>query len=248
MSNRRWLAPLGLLVFLLGWEAVPRLGLVSSLLLPPPSSLPAAFWREISGGWWLTATLDSLGHYSVGLVLGTGIGVALGVAAALWSDLDSFLSWIVRLLRPVPGLAWVPFAIVWFGISEAAATFIIVIGVLWINFYASYGAAKAVDKDLIELAESFGHKGVWRQLLPIVLPASASGILSGVRTGLGQAWMAVVAAELFGIPGLGQRMMQASSLWATDVVVVYMITIAVLYGLTDILFVWLRDRLLSWQR
>jgi NitT/TauT family transport system permease protein len=248
MNRRGWLAAAGLATFLLGWEAVPRLGLVPALLLPPPSSLPAAFWREITGGWWLDATLHSLGHYTMGLLLGTGLGVALGVAAALWNDLDRFLSWVIRLLRPVPGLAWVPFAIVWFGISEAAATFIIVIGVLWINFYASYGAARAVDKDLIELAEAFGHKGVWRQLVPIVLPASASGILAGVRTGLGQAWMAVVAAELFGIPGLGQRMMQASSLLATDVVVVYMITIAVCYGLTDIVFVWLRDRILSWQR
>jgi NitT/TauT family transport system permease protein len=199
-------------------------------------------------GFWTRAVLDSLWHYSLGLFLGTGAGVALGVATALYDRLEASLSWVIRLLRPVPGLAWVPFAIVWFGISEAAATFIIVVGVFWINYYAAFGAAKAVDKDLLEVAESFGHGGTWAKLVKVVLPGSTAGILAGVRTGLGQAWMAVVAAELFGVPGLGQRMMQGSALLATDVVVVYMITIAALYGLTDALFVQIRDRLLAWQR
>ena len=81
----------------------------------------------------------------------------------------------------------------------------------------------------------------------MILPASLPGILSGLRTGIGQAWMAVVAAELFGVQGLGQRMMQASSLLATEIVVVYMITIAALYGAIDSIFVMLRDRLLAWK-
>ena len=246
--QRSLLAAGGLAAGLILWEAVPRLGLVSPLFLPPPTSLPQAFLREISGGFWLDAVLASLRHYLLGLALGTGLGVALGIATALYDKLEAALSWVIRLLRPVPGLAWVPFAIVWFGISEAAATFIIIIGVFWINYYAAYGAAKAIDKDLLEVADAFGHRGTWAKLVKIVLPGSTAGILAGVRTGLGQAWMAVVAAELFGVPGLGQRMIQASSLLATDVVVVYMITIAALYGLTDALFVQIRDRLLRWQR
>ena len=75
------------------------------------------------------------------------------------------------------------------------------------------------------------------KLVKIVLPAAAPGILVGLRTALGQAWMAVVAAEIFGVTGLGQRMMQASSLLATDIVVVYMITMAALYGIIDTAFV-----------
>ena len=248
IMQRTLLAVLGLIAFLLIWEAVPYLGLVSPLFLPPPSGLPQAFLREIQAGYWLKAVLASLEHYVLGLALGTGFGVALGIATALYDKLDAALSWVVRLLRPVPGLAWVPFAIVWFGISETAATFIIIIGVFWINYYAAYGAAKAIDKDLLEVADAFGHRGTLAKLFKIVLPGSTAGILAGVRTGLGQAWMAVVAAELFGVPGLGQRMMQASSLLATEVVVVYMITIAALYGLTDTPFVQLRDRLLRWQR
>ena len=69
------------------------------------------------------------------------------------------------------------------------------------------------------------------------MPAATPGILAGLRTALGQAWMAVVASEIFGVPGLGQRMMQASSLLASDVVVIYMLTMAALYGIIDTGFV-----------
>lgn len=246
--NRSLLAATGLAAFLLIWEAVPLLGWVSPLFLPPPSGLPLAFWHELTGGYWGEAVVASLRHYALGLLIGTTLGVALGVATALSRRLEASLSWVIRLLRPVPGLAWVPFAIIWFGVSERAATFIIVIGVLWINYYAAFAAARAVDRDLIELAESFGQGGTWPKLIKIILPGASSGILAGIRTGLGQAWMAVVAAELFGVPGLGQRMTQASSLLATEVVLVYMVTIAALFGLTDALFVLIRDRLMAWQR
>ena len=248
VGKRGALAATGLAVFLLIWEAIPRFGLVSPLFVQPPSGLPLTFWRELAGGYWSEAVGASLSHYIMGLTIGTALGVALGVATALSHRLEALLSWVVRLLRPVPGLAWVPFAIVWFGISEKAATFIIVIGVLWINYYAAFAAARAVDRDFLELADAFGQGGRWSKLVKIILPGASGGILAGVRTGLGQAWMAVVAAEMFGIHGLGQRMMQASSLLATDVVLVYMVTIAALFGLTDTLFVLIRDRVLAWQR
>jgi sulfonate transport system permease protein len=238
---------LGLLAFLAVWEAVPALGLLPATLLPPPSVLPQAWWQEVVDGHWFPAMFSSLKHYAIGLAIGTTGGVALGVAMALSARLDGLLAWVVRILRPVPGLAWIPFAILWFGVNPASAIFIIVIGVFWINLFAAQAAVRSVDAELFELADSFSYRGRAAKLLPIILPAAAPGILAGIRTGLGQAWMAVVAAELFGVEGLGQRMMQASSLLATEIVVVMMLTIAALYGVVDMLFVALRDRLLRWQ-
>ena len=84
-------------------------------------------------------------------------------------------------------------------------------------------------------------------LRKVMLPAALPGILVGLRTSLGQAWMSVVAAELFGVAGLGQRMTQASSLLATDIVVVYMLTMAALYGLMDTIFMFSQGRLLRWR-
>ena len=175
------------------------------------------------------------------------LGVALGVATGLSRPTEAFLGWVVRLLRPIPGLAWVPFAIIWFGVSTPAAVFIVAVGVFWICYFASLSAVRAVDRDLIEVAEAYGFRSVMAKLVKIVLPAAAPGILGGLRTALGQAWMAVVAAEIFGVAGLGQRMMQASSLLATDIVVVYMITMAGLYGIVDTLFVLAQGRILAWK-
>lgn len=241
------LGALGLALLFGLWEGAMRVGLLPANLLPYPSDLPAAWAGELRSGAWPRAILDSLTHYALGLLIGTVLGIVLGIACALLPTLDALLAGIVRLLRPIPGLAWVPFAILWFGLSTAGATFVIAISVLWINFYAAHGAVQAIDRDLIEVARAFGHRGFVSRLSKIVLPAAAPGILAGLRTGTGQAWMSVVAAELFGVPGIGARMMQASSLLATDLVVVYMLTIALLYALTDICFVLVRNRLLSWQ-
>ncbi|WP_422394502.1 ABC transporter permease [Nitrospirillum amazonense] len=240
-------ALLGVIAFLAVWEAVPRLGLVRPVLLPPPSAIPQAFAAEVRSGAWTAAILQSLGHYLWGLVIGSVGGIAAGVLTGMSRRLEDFTSWVVRLLRPIPGLAWVPFAIIWFGVTPTAAIFIIVLGVFWINYFAALGAVQAVDRDLLELADAFGHRSTPAKLVKIVLPAASGAILAGLRTGLGQAWMSVVAAELFGVPGLGQRMMQASSLLATDIVIVYMATMALFYGLVDMGFVAVRDRMMRWK-
>ncbi|GJE59376.1 ABC transporter permease [Methylobacterium trifolii] len=241
------LAAAGLAAFLLFWEAMPRLGLVDPAFLPPPSTIPAAFLREVALGVWPLAVASSLSHYVVGLGVGAGAGIGLGLVSGMSRPFEAVTAWVVRLLRPIPGLAWVPFAIIWFGVQPSAAVFIIAIGVFWIVFFATQGAVRGVDRDLIEVAQAFGFRSPLARLTKILLPAATPGILVGLRTALGQAWMAVVAAEIFGVPGVGQRMMQASSLLSTDIVVVYMLTMAALYGLFDSAFVALQGRLLRWR-
>ncbi|MDR3514431.1 MAG: ABC transporter permease [Azospirillaceae bacterium] len=229
------------------WQAAAEIGWLPDRLLPRPSSLPVAWIGEIEGGYWQAAVLDSLSHYTIGLLIGSLLGAALGICAGTLGWLDAGLGGIVRLLRPIPGLAWVPFAILWFGLGSAGAVFVIAISVFWINFYAAHAAVQAVDRDLLEVADAFGHGHFWGRVVKILLPASAPGLLAGFRTGLGQAWMSVVAAELFGVPGIGARMMQASSLLATDLVLIYMLTMALLYAMTDTVFVLIRRRVLAWQ-
>lgn len=242
------LSALGLAAFLGFWELLPALGFVPATVLPPPSALPQAFWREVVSGIWFSSLRTSLSHYLLGLAIGCFLGVSLGIVTGLWESIEATLAWVVRILRPIPGLAWVPFAILWFGIDPAAAVFIIATGVFWICYFAALGAVRAVDRDLIELADAFGFRRADQKLIKVILPAATPGILVGVRTALGQAWMAVVAAEIFGVPGLGQRMMQASNLLASDVVVIYMATMAAAYGAIDTIFVAVQSRLLRWKR
>jgi sulfonate transport system permease protein len=237
----------GLATFLAIWEAAVSAGLVPRAFLPAPSDIPPAFIKEVASGFWLSSIRSSLGHYLLGLLTGAVLGVALGVLTGQSRQTEAFVAWVVRLLRPIPGLAWVPFAIIWFGVSTGAAVFIVAVGVFWICYFATLSAVRAVDRDLLEVAEAYGYRSAPAKLVKIVLPAAAPGILGGLRTALGQAWMAVVAAEIFGVAGLGQRMMQASSLLATDIVVVYMITMAGLYGIIDTLFVVAQSRILAWK-
>ncbi|MCC6104897.1 ABC transporter permease [Acetobacter sp.] len=245
--NRLLLSAVGLFVFFGAWEASVRTGFLPSGMVPAPSSLWQAWLDEVHGGFWQQAIVDSLSHYSLGLLVGSIFGALLGLLCGMVAVVDGLLEGIVRLLRPVPGLAWVPFAILWFGLNTAGATFVIAISVFWINFYAAYAAVRSVDPEFYELAAAFGHGSFWGRLFKVVLPASAPGVMAGLRTGLGQGWMSVVAAELFGVPGIGARMMQASSLLATDVVVVYMLTMALLYALTDFLFGFVSSYILRWQ-
>jgi sulfonate transport system permease protein len=248
VSRRHLLGLAGLAAFLLIWEAAAASSLFPNALLPPPSSLPATLVSEIELGFWQTMVFASLTHYLTGLVVGTALGMAVGIAVALFPRFDAVQYWVARVLRPIPPLAWIPFAIIWFGVSETAAAFIISIGIFWINYFTANAAVRAVDPDLIELAVAFGHGSLIRRLRKVILPAAAPGLLSGMRAGLGQGWMTVVAAELFGITGIGSRMMEAAGLLATQVVIVYMLTIALLYGLSDMAFVAVQNRVLRWQR
>ncbi|TQF00682.1 MAG: ABC transporter permease [Spiribacter salinus] len=246
--RRRLLASLtGLVGFLALWELTLRAGLLPGALVPLPSAIPAVLVAEINDGIWQTMVFSSFQHYGIGLLIGSSLGILVGVCAALLPTFNALHAWLARLLRPIPPLAWIPFAIIWFGITPTAAAFIISIGVFWINYFASYSAVEAIDPGYDEVAAAFGQVRLFPRLFKITLPAAAPGILGGLRAGLGQGWMTVVAAELFGITGIGQRMMEASSLLATDVVVVYMLTIAGLYALIDALFVSIQRYLLRWQ-
>lgn len=240
------LATLGLVGFLLAWELAVQAGLLPRRLVPPPSAVPMALISELRHGIWLSSVRASLSHYVVGLLIGSLLGSGFGVAVGMSPRFGAAQSGIARLLRPIPPLAWIPFALIWFGATEGAAAFIIAIGVFWVNYFAAIAAVQAIDPGLHEVAAAFGQRGVWVRLVKIVLPGASPGLLSGFRAGLGQGWMAVVAAELFGVPGLGQRMSDAAGLLATDVLVLYMLTIALLYAISDAVFMAVSRRVLAW--
>ena len=237
----------GLAVILGSWELVVHTGLLPPNLVPPPSAVPAAFLSEWRNGFWLRSIAASLNHYLTGLAIGSALGILAGIAVTLSPRIAAAQSGVARLLRPIPPLAWIPFALIWFGATETAAAFVIAIGVFWVNYFATVAAVAAIDPGLYELAAAFGRRGLGPRLATIVLPGAAPGMLSGLRTGLGQGWMAVVAAELFGIPGIGQRMSEAAGLLATNVLVLYMLTIALLYAASDAAFQLVSRRVLSWM-
>ncbi len=237
----------GIVAFVLVWKAADVWQWVPRGTLPDPFALPAAFWQEWQSGRLLPAVGSSLIHYFWGLALGTIIGFGFGLAAATLPRFDLSQAYLARILRPIPPLAWVVFAIAWFKVTHAGAAFVIAIGVFWMNYFATYGAARNVDPRFYELARAFGHGGYVARALSITLPAIAPGALAGVRSGIGQAWMTLIAAELLGVPGMGQEMNAAAGVGAYDAVVVYMLVISLVYTLCDLLFLLVERKVLQWR-
>lgn len=247
LGSRSLLATLGIVVFVAIWKAAQASGVSGDGTIPDPFAIPGALLAEWQAGRLQTAVESSLVHYIWGLVLGTLLGCAVGAAAALSTLTDKLLSGVVRVLRPIPPLAWVIFAIAWFQISHEGAAFVIGIGVFWTNFYTTHAAVRGVEPRYYELARAFGQNGGLRRLLDVTLPAAAPGILAGVQTGIGAALMALIAAELIGMPGIGQEMNVAAGVGDYATVAAYMLVISAIYAVFDAAFVLLEKRATQWR-
>jgi NitT/TauT family transport system permease protein len=147
----------------------------------------------------------------------------------------------------VPPLALIGFAIAWFGINDAGAAFIIAIGAFWINFYASYGGVEGVSDDLLDVARSLGVDSDLALIKTVVIPAASPEIMTGIRTGIGRCWMLVVAAEIFGVPGIGRRILRASNNLQVDVVITYILVLSVMFLLVDTAYRAVQRRVLVWR-
>ncbi len=237
----------GVLIFLILWKASHHFAWTGAGTMPDPFLLPETLWDEWTSGRLLPAIGSSLIHYVWGLGIGAALGAAIGFAAATNSVFEAGHAYLARLLRPIPPLAWVVFAIAWFQVSHAGAAFVIAIGVFWVNYFATYAAVRSVEPRYYELARAFGQGGWWQRSLTVTLPAAAPGMLSGFRTGVGQAWMALIAAELLGVPGMGQEMNSAAGVGAYEAVVIYMFAISGVYAICDFAFVRVENRVLQWR-
>jgi ABC-type nitrate/sulfonate/bicarbonate transport system permease component len=237
----------GITVFLLLWKASGDLEWVRRGTMPDPLAVPEAARDEWASGRLLPAIGSSLIHYIWGLSVGTVFGFLVGGLAATLRWFDEAHYYLVRLLRPIPPLAWVVFAIAWFQVSHAGAAFVIAIGVLWVNYFATYTAVQNIDPRYYELARAFGQGKYLQRTLKVTLPAAAPGIMGGMRAGVGQAWMTLIAAELLGVPGIGQEMNSAAGVGAYEAVVVYMLAISAVYALSDMLFSSVETMVLKWR-
>ena len=233
-----------------------------SYLLPGPAAAAAAFIEqltttttftvpmvgsEISASRMVAKLVQSLLHYLPGLFVGASLGIALGVALGWSGRLDDALTPVIRILRPIPPLAWIVFAIVWFGIGHVGAAFIVFIGAFWINFYGAYSGVEGAPDLLREVGSNLGVTGDLEMIRYVVLPSAAPQILTSVRTSIGRCWMIVVGAELFGAPGVGYEIINASNNLAMDTSVAYMLVISLVFLVTDGAFRRAEGRLLAWR-
>lgn len=194
--------------------------------------------------------LHSLLHFSIGMVAALIVGIPIGMIMGWFTAFNRILDPIIEILRPIPPLAWIPFAIIWLGLTPASAGFLIFIGAVFPIIINTFTGLKNVPKVYVEAAKVLGCKKDRDLIRYIALPSALPSIAAGIRIAIGVGWMCLVAAEMFGVSkyGLGFKIWHHYYLHQMDMVLVYMMVLGFLGLFIDKVLRYIIDeRLLKWQ-
>jgi len=254
--------PVGLLVL---WEALSRAGAINPLILPSPSKVfvrwiaylsPTKPFDPSAGSrvaWLLSGelphdTLASFVRILMGFAVGAGLALPLGLAMGAIDGAYRFVNPLVQILRPIPPIAYIPLAILWFGLGNPPAVFLIALGAFFPVLMNTIAGVRQVDAIYVLAARNLGARGgtLFRR---VILPAAAPHILTGVRVGVGVAFIVVIVAEMIAVnDGLGYRILEAREFFWSDKIIAGMISIGLLGLFLDTLVSRLSDHLLRWHR
>lgn len=228
------------LVILAGWQAYVALAHVRALLVPSPLQVGQALVEDLANGKLLVSAAFTLRTLVIGTLLGMSIGLflaALAVVSRLGQDL---LSLLVSIFNPLPSIAILPLALIWFGLTPTAIVFVVLNSTIWPVALNTDMGFRTVSPTLQRAARTLGISGP-RMVLQILLPAALPYLLSGVRMAWAFAWRTVVAAELiFGVAGgkggLGYYINQSRYFLETPRVFAGLVLISVLGLLIEVVF------------
>ncbi len=252
------------LVLLAVWQGVCVAGLVNPQALPSPVAV-AVKWGEylappqpqVAGQSWLAWVFsgellqDAQGSltrvvlgFAVGLVLALPLGLLMG--ALPW--LRAFTNPLIQILRPIPPIAYIPLAILWFGLGNPPAVFLIALGAFFPILVNTISGVAQVDSIYLRAARNLGASPA-RIFVQVILPAAMPFILSGVRIGIGTAFLVVIVAEMIAVNnGLGYRILEAREYFWTDKIIAGMLSIGLIGLAIDLLMDRLNRHLLRWHR
>jgi NitT/TauT family transport system permease protein len=206
-----WYRVLSIVIFLALWEIIALL-ISRPHILPTPVSVAVALKTLLlapgpSGAEWagelIGNTLISLTRVIAGFLLAALTGITLGIFMGWWRTIRDLIEPVIEILRPVPPLAWIPLALLWFGLGFKPAVFLIWLGAFFPILLNTISGLESTPKILLEAARTLGAKQS-HLLLKVVIPSATPSIITGLKVGLGIGWMCLVAAELTGSSsGLG---------------------------------------------
>jgi ABC-type nitrate/sulfonate/bicarbonate transport system permease component len=236
------------------WQLLCSLNLISAVKLPSPLSVLSGLQDLIFLGMPPGHRLHSHMFYSL---LRVAYGYAAAVAVALplgilmgWSRfIRRTLEPIIESLRPIPPLAWIPIAILWFGIGIHSASFIIFLGAFFPILLNTAAGVDHINPLFIEAARTLNASRsdiIFKVLLPGAIPS----IITGLRIGIGTSWMTLVAAEFTGVKagyGLGYMIMTARDIQRSDEILAGMLVIGAIGLLIDHCIRWTEARWVKWR-
>jgi NitT/TauT family transport system permease protein len=249
------------------WQWVAWAGLVNPQVLPAPldvgrkwveyllplaplaSTANEADWLKWAlSGELVVDTAASMYRVVVGFAIGAGLALPLGLAMGANGRVYAWFNPLVQILRPIPPIAYIPLAILWFGLGDPPAVFLIALGAFFPVLMNTIAGVRQVDGIYLRAARSLGA-GPATMFLRVILPAAVPYILSGVRIGIGTAFIVVIVSEMIAVnSGLGYRILEAREYFWSDKIIAGMISIGILGLAIDIGMNRLNNHLLRWHR
>ena len=203
-------------------------GIIPSYLIPSPHDVFAAFEELLVNGTLVSDTIDTLTRVLLGFIVAAAVAIPVGILMGWSKTVENYLSFTIGILRPIPPIAWIPFAILWFGLGLGSAIFVIFVGSVFPILINTADGVKRIDKVYIESASTLGANQ-YQTLRKVVVPAALPNIITGLKVGMGIALMCTVAAEMIGSnDGLGYLILTATSMLDSASAIVGMLTIGVI--------------------
>ena len=229
------------------WQLVSVSGIFTEVILPSPIRVVKAFFEIAKNGSLIKDLRVSLIRVLRGYFFGALVGISLGIIAGLNKVIERIVSPIVNVTRQIPQYAWMPLLILWFGIGEVSKGIIIAQGVMIPTFLNTFQGIHSVPNEYKELGNVLGlSKSLY--IRKVIIPSAEVSILTGLRLAAGNAWMAVVAAEMMGgLTGLGYALINAKDFMFSDRLIALMLVIAVLGVLCDKLLRGVQKIALTWN-
>jgi sulfonate transport system permease protein len=235
------------LLILAIWQLAVNQEVYSRGQLPAPLDVIAA-GRELQEiGLLVPNVLASVQRVSVGWGVGAAVAMILGLAVGFSRPVEGLLAPTLNALRAVPSLAWVPLFVLWLGIGETPKLTLIALGAFFPVYTNLVSGIRQIDRKLIEVGHAYGLRG-WNLMHEILLPAAFPSLATGLRLGLAQAWLFLVAAELIAASrGLGFLLIDGQNSGRADIILLSILLLALLGKGTDWLLARGERRLLRWS-
>ena len=241
-----------LAVVLALWHVLTSMtGFISPARFPNPAEVWASL-RQITLDGYGNARLHehvlrSVLLVTMGFAIASSAGVLLGLAMGASRSVEAFVNPIFLVLRPIPPLAWIPLAIVWLGLGDAAKLMVIFVSAFVPSVINSYTGVRQIERPIFEAAAMLDVTG-WRYWREVLVPGALPSIFTGLRLSLQASWTTLVAAELVGaVAGLGSILNQAAQDIYPAMILVGMIGVALCGWLMTMGLGWLEKRVMPWR-
>ncbi|HLI71573.1 MAG TPA: ABC transporter permease [Ktedonobacteraceae bacterium] len=224
-----WVRRLAFYLILLAlWQGIVALGIWPGYVLPGPLDVASNLVQGIGSGLYLRAALASLERLAIGYCISLCIGIILGSLIGRVRILEETVGSLILGLQALPSVCWLPLAILWFGLSEQAIIFVVIMGALFSITLSVDAGVKNTPPIYLKAGRTLGVRGI-ALALHVMLPAAMPTVLNGLKQGWSFAWRSLMAGELlFFTLSLGNLLEEGSNLQDTSQVIAVMLLIIII--------------------